>query len=255
MRFLKSVDLFFMYGKGHKHCQMEYKFGTRVKQVVSKSNIDPVEKERIVQCGRITFTELQLVCKDEVKNEHLLLECLADTVPIFSVEEKRKKSPEYVALMERLRAEVAEREYRALLADRRGGSTKIPVETIDAVGKYAFLSEKSSHENHDTGSVAKTVKQQLAAVVNVAVTVAAVSFAVWRWSERLSGGKDDIGTRALLSIAAGLLVLVADTVIFGGYLRRVDDARERERALPERKAVVDTVVIGGKSSRRKEKTL
>lgn len=232
---------------------MRYKFGAYVKETVLKSNIDAVDKDRIIRSGEITFTELRTVCQG-VKNGRSLLQCLADSVPVFTSYEKirekeSKKSPEYIALMDRLRAEASEREYRALLAERRGGISD-RAGTIDAVGKYAFLEEDSrgnndnNNNNNNNGRVAKAVKQQLATVANVAVTVFSVAYAVWRWAERLN--KADTGTRALLSIAAALLVLVAEVVIFGGYVRRVEDARQRERVTPERKAVVDTVVIGGR---------
>ncbi|TID29430.1 hypothetical protein CANINC_002004 [Pichia inconspicua] len=211
---------------------MRYKFGAYVKETVLKSNIDAVDKDRIIRSGEITFTELRTVCQG-VKNGRSLLQCLADSVPVFTSYEKirekeSKKSPEYIALMDRLRAEASEREYRALLAERRGGISD-RAGTIDAVGKYAFLEEDSrgnndnNNNNNNNGRVAKAVKQQLATVANA-----------------------DTGTRALLSIAAALLVLVAEVVIFGGYVRRVEDARQRERVTPERKAVVDTVVIGGR---------
>ncbi|KAL2014135.1 hypothetical protein VTN00DRAFT_1660 [Thermoascus crustaceus] len=48
-------------------------------------------------------------------------------------------------------------------------------------------------------------------------------------------------TRVLLSLFAALLVGVAEVVVYAAYLRKVTDARERERRVKERKVVVGPV--------------
>lgn len=61
-----------------------------------------------------------------------------------------------------------------------------------------------------------------------------------------AGGASNMGVRVLLSLFAAVVVLIAEIVVFGGYLRKVDDARTKENALVEDRSVVQTIVIKGK---------
>jgi TMEM199 family protein len=51
----------------------------------------------------------------------------------------------------------------------------------------------------------------------------------------------------LISIAIGIVVGVAEVVVYASYLRRVREAKRKEESLKERKAFVQTVHISGSS--------
>ena len=77
---------------------------------------------------------------------------------------------------------------------------------------------------------------------------------MWYWSGSSLGLASDYAIRMLLSLVVAIIVLIAEVVVFGGYVRKVDEARERERASVERKTVVETVVIkSGESKRQRPK--
>lgn len=57
--------------------------------------------------------------------------------------------------------------------------------------------------------------------------------------------------RVLLSFAVALIVGIAEVVIYAIYLGKAEDARTREKKLKERKAVVGSAQVGGRSESEK----
>lgn len=121
------------------------------------------------------------------------------------------KTREYLASVERLTRQREEEEYRRMV-------------NMD-IGLY-------DHDASTTpASMAKELRSQLTTIVNVLVLVALVVYAVWHWTRLLWGLSN--GLRVLCCLFFGVLVLVAEVVVFSGYLLRVEDARKRERAKRE----------------------
>ena len=59
------------------------------------------------------------------------------------------------------------------------------------------------------------------------ISVGSVSYAIWYWTETSWGLP--VSYRALLSVFFGLLVLVAEVVVYMGYINKIEDARDKER--------------------------
>ena len=226
-----------------------------MRKLINASSMDKSEKDAILSLGRITFKELRdahQTCsgKPDVKS---LMHYMSDLTPVLHIYDreglgKAVKTDEYKALMSRLRAEEREKEYRTLLkrGDAEGG--------VDGIGSYAFIAggNDAARLAGSVGQTAKEVKHQLTTIVNILITVISAGYAVWYWSgnsmglSRDTGGASNMGIRVLLSLFAAVLVLIAEVVVFGGYLRKVDDARTKENALVEDRSVVQTIVIKGK---------
>jgi hypothetical protein len=51
----------------------------------------------------------------------------------------------------------------------------------------------------------------------------------------------------LISMFVGVLVGVAETVVYAAYVRKVKDAKDAERKVKERKEVVSSVEVGGEN--------
>ena len=58
-----------------------------------------------------------------------------------------------------------------------------------------------------------------------------VAYAIWYWTETSWGLP--LSYRVLLSVFFGILVLVAEVVVYMGYLNKIEDARTRERKKKE----------------------
>lgn len=82
----------------------------------------------------------------------------------------------------------------------------------------------------------KQVKSQITTIFNIFISVASVTYAVWYWtysSMRLSDAY-----RILLCLFFGLLVLIAEVVVYMSYLNKVEEAKIKERSKKEIKKVV-----------------
>ncbi|KAI5805871.1 endoplasmic reticulum-based factor for assembly of V-ATPase-domain-containing protein [Geopyxis carbonaria] len=109
-----------------------------------------------------------------------------------------KKTPEYEALMKRLRGEAEEREYRKLA---------MPVEETPT----AETEEMSWNE----------VKSQITVIFNVLLSTFATAAAVWKVASGL-----DVPERLATAFVSALVVLIAEVVLFMGYIRRLDGAKK-----------------------------
>lgn len=92
-------------------------------------------------------------------------------------------------------------------------------------------------------------------ILNILLSVVLCSLAVFHASQRLGTDNDSFrsrnreGIRVLLSLGAGIVVGIAETVIYAAYLRKVRAAREREGRRREVKQIMSTSVIGGENGR------
>ncbi|GMF57520.1 unnamed protein product [[Candida] boidinii] len=151
----------------------------------------------------------------------------------------KEKTPEYNQLMERLRLKQQELEYQELI---RGDSGDMS--SGAAVGHRQSLRHADDEPHQSAAQQMKEVRNQLTTILNVFVSVASVGYAVWYWSGSSMGSYHlNDGYRVLLALAFALLVLVAEVVVFSGYLRRVDEAREKERGKREVRTVLASVVL------------
>ncbi|GMG19758.1 unnamed protein product [Ambrosiozyma monospora] len=180
-----------------------------------------------------------------VKNQSSisLFELLQGAVFYKPAKVTKPKSKEYLKLMEKLRIQQQEREYQKLLkgtdpiSQLRNGS--------------GFNSVNANTDEYDTltaSQQSKQLKQQLTTIFNIFISVASVGYAVWYWSG--SSMRLNDGVRILLCLFFSLLVLVAEVVMFGGYLKKIDDARIVERKKKEVKHVVETVTFSGDGVKR-----
>lgn len=131
------------------------------------------------------------------------------------------KTPEYIALMVRLRREAEEREYHALTA--------------------------SSDEEEMTWA---EVKSQVTTIFNVLLSTAATAGAVWKVAEGWRAPE-----RLALAMITAIVVCVAEVVLFWGFVRRVDEgtvgkkvkkAKQRNEKETE---IVESWEIGGRKKK------
>lgn len=88
------------------------------------------------------------------------------------------------------------------------------------------------------GMAVKELREQLSTIVNVALSVGSVAFAVWYWSGTSTHWA--LPVRTLLALFSAILVLVAETVVYLGYKNKIEEAATVEKAIKEVKTVVST---------------
>jgi TMEM199 family protein len=121
---------------------------------------------------------------------------------------KPEKSPEYLALMERLRKEQEMREYRTLVSRSQG--------------------TEGGDDDEDKDDVTPSL------VFNILLSVimcGAAMFYMTRWWT-------NDAVRVLVSMFVAVVVGVAEIVVYAGYLRNVKRNKAKERAKLERKVVL-----------------
>ena len=102
---------------------------------------------------------------------------------------------------------------------------------------HANLFPSASNEEEDEVTYAE-VNRQLALIVNVLVSIVACSFTIWMAARHWS-----VPPRLALSLSGSGVVAIAEVVIYSGYIRRVKEAKDKEKKKAEQKEVFETWVI------------
>lgn len=136
------------------------------------------------------------------------------------------KSKQFLKSMEVLRLRAKEEEYQRLVRPS-------PHQTL--------YEEKFDAEHLSPAQAAKEVKSHITTIFNILISVASVVYAIWYWTSTSWAIRDSY--RVLLCLFFGLLVLIAEVVVYMGYLNKIEDAKIRERNKKEVKKVIRTVTF------------
>lgn len=152
---------------------------------------------------------------------------------------KKQQTPEYHALMARLRAEEEARSYERML------NPPLTRETFT----QRFPSSRNRMPEHFTIGVDEVddvsyeeVHRQIILIINVLISIVCVAVFVWVAARHWSVGK-----RLGLSMVSSLAVAIAEVVVYSGYVRKVQEAKTAEKKKPEIKEIVASWVLDRKS--------
>ncbi|PBP26084.1 vacuolar H+-ATPase assembly protein [Diplocarpon rosae] len=154
---------------------------------------------------------------------------------------KPEPTLEYKALMARLRRDEEARSYERMT------NPPPPMETFSqrfpaASAARAFL---CSHPNintpdpDDDGIAYVDIHRQVTLILNVLISIFACAAAIWIAAKWWS-----TPARLALSMSGSALVGVAEVVVYSGYLRRVGEAKGKEKKIKEIKEIVKTWAVG-----------
>ncbi|CAI4963709.1 ANL_collapsed_G0032610.mRNA.1.CDS.1 [Saccharomyces cerevisiae] len=87
----------------------------------------------------------------------------------------------------------------------------------------------------------KQIKEQVTTVFNVLVSVISVVVAIWYWTG--SSTNFPIHVRLLLCLFFGILVLVADVVVYNSHLKKLEEAKVKEKTKVEKKKVLSKITL------------
>ncbi|KAL9634309.1 MAG: hypothetical protein Q9204_003053 [Flavoplaca sp. TL-2023a] len=152
---------------------------------------------------------------------------------------KHEPTSEYKTLMARLRREEEARAYERMT------TSPLPLETFEQHfpdrSKPKLFSGSQDQSNTDDDDITYAdVNRQMAMILNVLLSIVACSIALWLVANRWSAPR-----RLALSMGGSILVAVAESVVYAGYLRRVKEARDKGKKQVEIKEIVKTWVISG----------
>lgn len=136
-------------------------------------------------------------------------------------------SAEFKKDLERLALQQRENDYQELIKKSQLGSKS-----------FGLTGEG---DDPTPAQMAKEIREQITTVFNVLVSVVSVVFAVWYWSG--SSTRFPLHYRVILCLFFGVLILVAEVVVYNSYLRKISDAKLKERSQKEKKKLVKQIII------------
>lgn len=156
-----------------------------------------------------------------------------------------RHTPSYEALMARLRHDADARSYAQLTSSSSatGATTAVTNTHVTAfsAGDTAAAAPQADELTYADAS------RQATLIFNVLVSVLACGVAVW-----LGAWHWAAPARLALSMVGAVVVGAAEVAVYWGYLRRIGEAKAKERGKREEKSVVASWVIEGKGKRLEE---
>ncbi|CUM49805.1 uncharacterized protein AC631_03263 [Debaryomyces fabryi] len=198
-----------------------------LKETIEKTDIPDEIAKNLLSNAYISHQNLVLFYKD-YKPTPTLIALIRSTklyTPNLNVSnESRPKSKEFIKSMEQLRLKAKEEEYQKLIKPKQ---------------EFDTLYNNSLEEMMTPAQAHKEVKSQLTTIVNILISVGSVVYAIWYWTD--SSMKIQDGYRILLCLFFGILVLVAEVVVYMSYLNKIEEAKVKERSKLEVKKLVKTL--------------
>jgi membrane protein implicated in regulation of membrane protease activity len=147
--------------------------------------------------------------------------------------------------MARLHAEQEAREYAAMISPPQ------PLETFAQrfPNAHAMPFQTTTQEDQDDDElVYADVSRQLALIFNVIISIVCCAGAIW-WAAKWWSTP----ARLALSMSGSLIVAVAEVAVYAGYIRRVGEAKQKEKAKGEVREIVRTWVVGREDGEHDDK--
>lgn len=145
----------------------------------------------------------------------------------FKFKEKYERgvnySEEFKRQLEHLKLQQEENEYQEMI--KRDG--------------LGYLKENT--EELTPSQMSKQIREQITTIFNILLSVVSVVWAIWYWSS--SSTRIATHNRIFLCLFFGVLVLVAEIVVYNSYLKKIEEAKITERKKREKKTVVQKLVI------------
>lgn len=199
----------------------------KLKALIESSSLSKADKNNLLLQEHVEHTELVNFYR-QGKPCSTLLELLRTTKLVIpnknTKNEDTPKTKDFLRSMEKLRVQAQEEEYQRLVQKTENDPFKLYEQKID--------------DNWNPAQASKEVRSHITTIFNIFISVVSVVYAIWYWTSSSARMKDSY--RVLLCLFSGILILVAEVVVYMGYLGKVEDARVRERNKKEVKRVIQT---------------
>mmetsp|Transcript_2637 Transcript_2637/g.3093 ORF Transcript_2637/g.3093 Transcript_2637/m.3093 type:complete len:209 (-) Transcript_2637:886-1512(-) len=198
-----------------------------LRETIEKSDIPDELAKKLLSNAFVSHQNLVLFYKD-YKPTPTFIALIRSTklyTPNLNVSnESTPKSKAFIKSMEQLRLKEKEEEYQKLIKPKQ---------------EFDTLYDNSLDDIMTPAQAHKEIKSQLTTIVNILISVGSVVYAIWYWTD--SSMKLQDGYRILLCLFFGILVLVAEVVVYMSYLNKIEEAKVKERNKLEVKKLVKTL--------------
>lgn len=145
--------------------------------------------------------------------------------------------------MQRLRREEEALAYERMIHSRPASESFAQRFPTSSHAKLFPASSKSLAEDEDEVTYAD-INRQVALIINIMVSIVACSVAIWLAASHWSTPR-----RLGLSMGGSGIVAIAEVVVYGGYLRRVKEAKDKGKKEVETKEIIKSWVVSGVGER------
>ncbi|KAG5926570.1 hypothetical protein E4U53_003053 [Claviceps sorghi] len=163
---------------------------------------------------------------------------------------KPEPSDEYKALMARLRREEAQRAYDRMV------NPPPKMETFhDRFPTSAQAFSQVNRPTHaadlgDDDVTLQDVHRQVMLIINFMVSILGVAGTLWATSRWWS-----LPARILLTMGGSIVVAIAEVAVYSGYVWRMEQGKQKQKAAKEVKQVVNTWVVGLDEKEHDQRTI
>lgn len=199
-----------------------------LKALINDSSLSTQEKNDLLKWKTISHVNLRnfyMRCKPTPSLYQLLQTTKLEIPNKNQMNSEIPKTKEFLKSMELLRLKASEEEYRQLIKPKQ---------------EFTTLYDEED-ENFNPAQAHKEVKSHITTIFNILISVASVVYAIWYWTDSSWKIKDSY--RVLLCLFFGLLILVAEVVVYMSYLNKIDEAKIKERNKKEVKKVIRSVTL------------
>lgn len=157
------------------------------------------------------------------------------------------QSPEYIALMAKLRRDEDARAYERMV------NPPLPLETFkdrfpNSARSFAAVNRPTNEADIGDDDVTyNEIHRQVMLLINFMVSIAGVAATLW-----ILGRWWSLPARLFLTLGGSILVAIAEVAVYGGYVWRMAEGKRKEDTRPELKEVVQTWVVGKDEQKQKE---
>lgn len=205
----------------------KFEITSALKQVIENSELPSDSIEKLLSSKYISHENLILFYKDYQPTATLIDFIKLSNLHTPNVNTRNDSVPktkEFIESMKKLRLKYKEEEYQRMVN---------PNPIYDTLYDNMFVEPLSPAQAH------KELKNQITTIINIMISVGSVVYAVWYWTD--SSMKMQDSYRVLLCLFFGILILVAEVVVYLGYLNKIEEAKIKERKKVEIKKLVKTI--------------
>ncbi|KAF9696564.1 hypothetical protein EKO04_005220 [Ascochyta lentis] len=202
---------------------------------------NPISHRQLITLSKLT-KQLPLDTDAEEESPTPTLDALLRNTTIYTPPPppRKQQSPEYLALMARLRAQEEARSYERMLhppPTRESFNQRFPSARSRLPDQFSIGVDEVDEVSYEE------VHRQIILIINVLISIVCVAVFVWVAARHWSVGK-----RLGLSMVSALAVAVAEVVVYSGYVRKVQEAKTAEKKKPEIKEIVASWVLDSTSN-------
>ncbi|KAG4302612.1 hypothetical protein PCANB_001228 [Pneumocystis canis] len=166
---------------------------------------------------------------------HIIIADVSTTLKSISrnIEEERKNSLDYI-----LKGTYVYNEKKKNQEKKSSKEHILKLRSIAKEMEYQRLigGKTDNYENKKFNKYeSQLIKTQILTIINILISIFSVITAVWLWCKNWI-----ISTRIITALSSGILIAIAEIIIYNQYLSKIKKRREFEKKRHEKKEIINT---------------